>query len=88
MALPFTIVVSLTLASSSIAVLNMSSSGAEAGPLLQEVDVECTTVSLEYLSGGKSKKKHSENCDNRKNDDELKGRQKRKNVYNSEIDKK
>ena len=62
MAVPYVISTLLFFLAPSNSDPNMPSVKSKVKSSTQVVDVECTSISLEYLSGGISKKVHSENC--------------------------
>ena len=87
MALPYVLATALILASSSNAALTMSASTTKAKFWGQEVEVECTSVDLQYLSGRKLKKTHSDNCKEHRNPDDDKDKYQNDSVLGSEIEK-
>lgn len=64
MAFPNVIVIALALALPDGAILQSTPSDSDTDRSDQVVQIECTTVSLKYVSGSNTKRTHSENCSN------------------------
>ncbi|GAB5486665.1 MAG: hypothetical protein Pars2KO_02350 [Parasphingorhabdus sp.] len=80
MALSSVVMIALILASSDNISLQSSIGGSKAVHSNQEIDIECTSVSLEYSSGGRSKMASSNNCSNDEKSMHYQDQQKSKNL--------